>query len=891
MSSIIVKLRSQISKALTAFNLLQYDEAIECFHEVATALVGEERSEEEEELCSRCLRRIGCLMGEYYNDYDQALLLIEASLVGHLKLLDRCRDGDIECHKSRQWDVAESRCAKAHVLCMQSKYAEARELVTSSLSILREVCGTLHPRTLYALILLAEVSLAQGLLLEAQTLFLESQQQCQSAITTEDTNDNENDIFSIRESIPVVILLAKSLCGLGSIAESMGRWQDSLAHFERALDILMEYQSKVREKQSSADNTHISVHTEIDVHISMTQIGIANCLRRLHEYSKATAILGKAGVTLVSIFGEDNIHISSIFLAVAELSSSSPEAKYIEANMHFSKCIELRRAKLGNSHPLVAAALAASSENLRLAGNFPEASKLCEEALSQRTLILGDGHPDTVQSLIYRGRLWCDEGSPQLGKPYFDKAHTFYGHLVSCVGEMHPLFENLANESAHSMQMIEGMNAYMNSNSLQVDDNHSNISGNNDRVVEHSPLVDEKSNKSSIEDSANLMSMAFQLEEDKNGMEGNGSDKVLNSTDPASSAPASPAKSDINGDACQTPTSKTKKVKKKVSFELDEPKSTRSSQSEGEVQAVNTSTSANTSSTSTTAAISMTAAAVLVEAAIKSDTDPLPLESQPTEMNLPTSSPASSSASSSHVPDSLGAAANQTSMEPVSVTKDKASINEGLDVKVVPTPQNVPEVLDENSPTSSSQSSAQALPIALDSTISRGSLNSLADGLLPTTLEVSSPIIKGGDNTTIELVAPKVLAPISTVGMSVKERKKVEEAERRAKREAEERNTLEHSKSSMLAPLKLQPCERFAAIRGGIRKQDFSRTQETSPIKDRVPMYLPITLPIHMQDNDSFNQSRVSGKAKRLPLVLQVGIHKHNKMNNSISSDSKEEIF
>ncbi|MEO1129072.1 MAG: tetratricopeptide repeat-containing protein kinase family protein, partial [Planctomycetota bacterium] len=76
---------------------------------------------------------------------------------------------------------------------------------------------------------------------------------------------------------------------------------------------------------------------------------------------------------------------------------------YDVAEQHRRRCVEIRRAELGDDHKLTLHAIAELGGQLQVMGRFDEALRYHTEALEGRTRVLGENHKDTISSLNYLG--------------------------------------------------------------------------------------------------------------------------------------------------------------------------------------------------------------------------------------------------------------------------------------------------------------------------------------------------------------------------------------------------------------------------------------------------------------------------------------------------------
>jgi tetratricopeptide (TPR) repeat protein len=75
------------------------------------------------------------------------------------------------------------------------------------------------------------------------------------------------------------------------------------------------------------------------------------------------------------------------------------QGKYVEAESLYVKCLEARRAALGENHPHTLTSMNGLAWLYQSQGKYVEAESLYVKCLEARTAALGENHPDTLQSM------------------------------------------------------------------------------------------------------------------------------------------------------------------------------------------------------------------------------------------------------------------------------------------------------------------------------------------------------------------------------------------------------------------------------------------------------------------------------------------------------------
>ncbi|MCB0145117.1 MAG: tetratricopeptide repeat protein, partial [Caldilineaceae bacterium] len=109
--------------------------------------------------------------------------------------------------------------------------------------------------------------------------------------------------------------------------------------------------------------------------------------------------------------------------------------QFTEAWPYLEQALDIRRAALGEQHPVTATSLNNIGILLRDMGEFAEARPYLEQVLDIRRATLGEQHPDTAMSLNNLGGLLRDMGQFAEARPYFEQALDI---RQAALGEQHP---------------------------------------------------------------------------------------------------------------------------------------------------------------------------------------------------------------------------------------------------------------------------------------------------------------------------------------------------------------------------------------------------------------------------------------------------------------------
>ena len=112
------------------------------------------------------------------------------------------------------------------------------------------------------------------------------------------------------------------------------------------------------------------LRVENDVFIARSILGLADSLRLLSQFKKAQGLLGKAGVMIVKLFGEQNAMVGDCLFSLACLSSDMGKSE--DANVFFSRCHSVRRRELPINHPALIPLFRSHAENFSRVGYFEE---------------------------------------------------------------------------------------------------------------------------------------------------------------------------------------------------------------------------------------------------------------------------------------------------------------------------------------------------------------------------------------------------------------------------------------------------------------------------------------------------------------------------------------
>ena len=106
-----------------------------------------------------------------------------------------------------------------------------------------------------------------------------------------------------------------------------------------------------------------------------------------------------------------------------------------EATSLVAEALQLKRARLGDSHPLTLSSTGLMGRLMYAAGNLGVARELCEETVTQNRALLGDAHPDTLGSISNLATLMQVQGELSLARPLVEE---LLASRRTALGEEHP---------------------------------------------------------------------------------------------------------------------------------------------------------------------------------------------------------------------------------------------------------------------------------------------------------------------------------------------------------------------------------------------------------------------------------------------------------------------
>jgi tetratricopeptide (TPR) repeat protein len=207
--------------------------------------------------------------------------------------------------------IAASQYLKARALINLGRYEEASKLIAISAGIRKQNLGQNHPAVAQCLYCHAVIREIQGYPLEA----LE-----ELKLTLELRSEHADTPAGHREIIESIIALAIN-------AEKRGAYKKAQDLYERALKLTLE-QLAGRGTIESLDVAEILV-------------SLGNLYRTVGRYTDAAAMLGKAGIMICRMYGDDHLKLADCLYALAELAKAT--GQYRDAKVLLARCVTLRK--------------------------------------------------------------------------------------------------------------------------------------------------------------------------------------------------------------------------------------------------------------------------------------------------------------------------------------------------------------------------------------------------------------------------------------------------------------------------------------------------------------------------------------------------------------------
>ncbi len=128
---------------------------------------------------------------------------------------------------------------------------------------------------------------------------------------------------------------------------------------------------------------------------------------------------GETAVPLARRSGDDRALAALIGVVGSVLSS---QGRYVQAEQHHRRALELREASLGADHPRVAASINNLGTVLYSRGDYPQAQQHFRRALALQERVLGPNHPDVARACNNLGNTLYREGRPEQAQAFYRRA-------------------------------------------------------------------------------------------------------------------------------------------------------------------------------------------------------------------------------------------------------------------------------------------------------------------------------------------------------------------------------------------------------------------------------------------------------------------------------------
>lgn len=313
---------------------------------------------------------------------------------------------------------------KSLILDALGCYPEAYSLMTSTLDKLRHLLGTTHVMVARALSGLAVIRQNMGHPKQCQ-VWLEHCLKLYRASCAENGVDST--------ATGTCHDIANTLLYLASNHEYSGRCKEAVNLYHEAYTIYCSIAKALR------------VDDECDVAVAM--LGIANMLRLQGKLKNSQALLGKAGIMTMKLFGESSLRSAQCLYSLALLTSDM--GKYQEAYSLLVRALGIFKQELPPNHPRIGFVLQSISENFRRVGYFDSG---LEPLRSSHSLLTKRFPPNSIPvatSLYVRAKVLCDLGHSTDADLMFQAALVM---LREAVGENNFLYLNVLVSTADGLR-------------------------------------------------------------------------------------------------------------------------------------------------------------------------------------------------------------------------------------------------------------------------------------------------------------------------------------------------------------------------------------------------------------------------------------------------------
>jgi tetratricopeptide (TPR) repeat protein/predicted Ser/Thr protein kinase len=176
---------------------------------------------------------------------------------------------------------------------------------------------------------------------------------------------------------------------VGQIASSEGKYEEALAHQQRAFAIW---------QRAGGDDKGTAT--------SMADLCLAYYY--LHKWAEAQSWCEKSLALREKVLGPHHPETAASLNNLGELLFE--QGKYEEALVRHQRALEIRQAALGPRHPETSMSLSNISNVRAMQGKFDEAIKLAQEALDIMIAAHGEAHPDVALAEQNLGELMLERG-------------------------------------------------------------------------------------------------------------------------------------------------------------------------------------------------------------------------------------------------------------------------------------------------------------------------------------------------------------------------------------------------------------------------------------------------------------------------------------------------
>jgi tetratricopeptide (TPR) repeat protein len=224
-----------------------------------------------------------------------------------------------------------------------SSYLESLDLLREAMQGYRQRLGDKHPYVADALCHVSEVLNHMGKVTAAAKVVKQAQLIYDSAV-------KKNELMSKSKGYGGLQL------SLGRNFIEAGKYKEALAAFNGAFVVFTALAKSLR--------------VEAEWGVAQSILGLAEALRLLSQFKKAKGLIGKAGVMVVKLFGEQNVRVSDCLLQLGCLNSDT--GLHEEANSLFAKSHSTRKKELTLNHPSTVELFRVFAENFARVGYFEE---------------------------------------------------------------------------------------------------------------------------------------------------------------------------------------------------------------------------------------------------------------------------------------------------------------------------------------------------------------------------------------------------------------------------------------------------------------------------------------------------------------------------------------